>query len=120
MLNLPRQSFDKIKQLLLRQQKEVEKDLQTLEKDDPVLSDSLAESTEPGTESWMADVHSRMTAMKRNLQDMLNRTKKALSNVNSGKYGRCENCGQAIEVERLKAMPTATLCMSCSKKAKKR
>ncbi len=116
MLNLPRQSFEKIKKVLLRQEKEVEEDLERIEKDDPVLSDGLAESLEPGTESWMAEVHTRATAMKENLQDLLLKTKKALANLNSGKYGKCENCGKPIEIERLEAIPTATLCMVCSKK----
>lgn len=116
MLNLPLQSFKKVKNTLLRQKKDVEKDLKTLDKEDPLFEDGLAESTEPGTESWMADVHGRTQAVKHNLKDLLNKTKKALSNLKSEKYGKCEKCGQMIEPARLEAMPTAVLCISCSKK----
>lgn len=111
---------EKIKQLLLRQQKKVEQELKDLEDDDPVLNENtLAESSEPGTDSWLADTHSRVVAVRQNLVNMLKSTKKALSNLKTGKYGKCEVCGRPIEPERLKVMPTATLCIADSKKAPK-
>ncbi|EKD91173.1 MAG: DnaK suppressor protein [uncultured bacterium] len=112
-------TIDKFKKLLLRQQKEVEKEIEDLEKDDPINSLSMAESSEPGTDSWVADTHSRVLAVKSNLQMLLVRIRKSLQNLNSGKFGKCENCGKLIEDERLKAIPTATLCIVCSKKVKK-
>ena len=118
-----RAQFKKIGQLksiLLHQQKKVEEDLKGLEDDDPAMDKGLAESTEPGMDSWVADTHGRVVAMRQNLLDMLNKTKKALTNIKTGKYGKCENCGKAIEQARLKAMPTATLCIACSKKLAKK
>lgn len=112
-------NLNKIKNNLLNKQKKVEQDIKSIEEDDPVnLSGALAESSEPGTDSWMADVHSRAAAAKKSLLDLLNKTKKALNNIKSGKYGKCEKCGKLIEPKRLKAMPTATLCMVCSKKTR--
>lgn len=116
MLNLPQKTFEKIKQVLQRQEKEIEKELKSIETDDPVKGDGLAESSEPGTDSWMADVHGRAQVLGQNLQSLLVRTKDALANLRSGKYGKCENCGKQIEPERLEAIPTATLCLLCSKK----
>lgn len=116
MLNLTRRNFKALKNKLLRKQKEVEVELKDLEKKDPVMLDGLAESTEPGTESWMADVHNQVVAVNHNLQFLLKKIKKSLSNMKKGKYGECENCGKPIESARLEAMPTATLCVSCSKK----
>lgn len=113
-------TIDKFKKLLLRQQKEVEKEIEDLDKDDPINSLSMAESSEPGTDSWVADTHSRVLAVKSNLQMLLVKIKKSLQNLNSGKFGKCENCGKLIEDERLKAIPIATLCIACSKKVKKR
>ena len=37
----------------------------------------------------------------------------ALARMDSGTYGKCENCGQDIPFERLEARPTATLCVTC-------
>lgn len=35
----------------------------------------------------------------------------ALTQIENGTYGECEECGEAIEEKRLEAVPYATLCM---------
>lgn len=109
-------NLSKIKALLTKQQQKVEEEIELLDQDDPVNSNDIAESSEPGTDSWVADTHTRTVAIKKTLQDALVKIKHALQSVASGKYGKCENCGKKIEAERLSAMPTANLCISCSKK----
>lgn len=108
-------TLDKIKNMLLKQQKTVEEEIKLLDEDDPVNSEAPAESSEPGTDSWVADTHTRTVAVKKSLQDTLSKIKYALGSVASGKYGKCENCGNKIEQARLSAVPTATLCITCSK-----
>jgi RNA polymerase-binding transcription factor DksA len=119
-LSLPQKTFEKIKNILVRQQKELEQELKSIEKNDIVGDGALAESSEPGTDSWMADVHGRAVTLKNSAQLVLMRTKKALAKIKTGSYGKCENCGKSIEVERLEAIPTATFCLSCSKKLAKK
>lgn len=109
-------SFDKIEKNLLAQQKEVEQQLQDLEKEDPVLVEGAPESLEPGTESWQQEVHTRFLTLKEDLLALSSNIKTSLSRIKSGKYGKCESCGNPIEDERLHAIPTAVLCVSCSKK----
>lgn len=120
MLNLTQPNFKKIRDLLLKQQQKVEQEIKAIEKDDPVHADALAESMEPGTESWLADVHSRAVAMKQGLVQISARIKHALVALKTGKYGKCEKCGKLIEPARLEVMPTATLCIACSKKSTKK
>lgn len=38
----------------------------------------------------------------------------ALQRVADGTYGVCLDCGEAIPDARLRAVPTATLCMDCA------
>jgi DnaK suppressor protein len=38
---------------------------------------------------------------------------KALSRLDDGTYGKCERCGNEIPIERLEAIPTASLCVTC-------
>lgn len=38
----------------------------------------------------------------------------ALSRIESGHYGQCTACGEAISRERLKALPSATRCIRCA------
>lgn len=41
----------------------------------------------------------------------------ALTRVADGTYGKCERCGNEIPIERLEAVPTATLCVGCKQSA---
>jgi DnaK suppressor protein len=38
----------------------------------------------------------------------------ALKRISDGKYGTCAKCGGPIEPKRLKALPTAVICVSCA------
>ena len=44
---------------------------------------------------------------------MLKEIDGALDRVESGTYGECEDCGEAINPERLKAIPWARYCVPC-------
>ncbi len=39
----------------------------------------------------------------------------ALHRIDDGTYGICEECGQPISEERLRARPVTTLCIDCKK-----
>jgi RNA polymerase-binding protein DksA len=39
----------------------------------------------------------------------------ALQRLIDGTYGRCLDCGQAIPMARLRAIPTATSCVECAR-----
>jgi len=52
----------------------------------------------------------RMRDRERKLLAKIN---EAFARIDSGAYGRCEECGDEIGLERLKARPVTTLCISC-------
>lgn len=121
MLDLPQKTLSKIKRVLLRQQKQIRQQLDTIEKNDPVTSTVLApEAGESGTDSWLAETHGRLIAVKDNLLRLSGNVTRSLLKLKRGTYGKCENCKKPIEPARLEAMPTATLCLSCSKKTSKK
>lgn len=37
----------------------------------------------------------------------------ALERINRGHYGRCVQCGEAVELNRLRADPLVSTCMAC-------
>ena len=39
----------------------------------------------------------------------------ALRKIRQGSYGRCPRCGDALSVERLRALPMASLCGRCQR-----
>ena len=86
MLNLKDKSIQAVKKLLLKRQKEVEKQIKEVEGDDPVVAPALAESSEPGTDSWMADAHARATALKDQLVKMAHGVKTALFKIKKQTY----------------------------------
>ena len=53
-------------------------------------------------------------------QQLLNQIENALTMIEEGTYGKCEECEDAISFERLKAVPFARLCIKCKEAAEKR
>ncbi len=44
----------------------------------------------------------------------------ALSRLQAGRYGHCAACGESIPVQRLQAVPFATLCVPCQSRSEAR
>jgi DnaK suppressor protein len=53
-------------------------------------------------------------------QVLLRQIDDALERIDRGTFGECERCGNDISHGRLKAMPTAALCIECATAAEKR
>lgn len=116
MLNFPKKQIDTLKKYLLRQKQEVDKSLKEVENDDPARSEALAESSEPGTDSYIADTHTKSVVLEEQLKKSSTSIKNALLKISKGTYGKCEKCSKQIEIGRLLAMPTAQYCLTDSKK----
>jgi DnaK suppressor protein len=55
----------------------------------------------------------RIRDRERKLMDKIDQ---ALSRIEDGTFGECEECGEMITVGRLKARPVTTLCIECKAK----
>jgi DnaK suppressor protein len=57
------------------------------------------------------------TAMRTRLRNRetlyVKKIDEALKRISDGSFGLCEDCNEEIEVKRLEARPTATLCVAC-------
>jgi DnaK suppressor protein len=79
---------------------------------------SLADSGEVGFDEEFADTGSFTFARERDLslagnaRDLIDKVEHALARIDAGGFGRCEACGDAIEAERLDALPYTTLCLA--------
>lgn len=116
MLKFPARTLSLIKRLLLRQQRQIEGNLKEIEQDDPVKVEVLIESSEPGTDSYIADTHSKAVVLGEQLKATGKKIGIALNKIRLGTYGKCEKCGNQIEMGRLLVMPTAQYCILDSKK----
>lgn len=59
-------------------------------------------------------------SLANNAREMLLQDQHAIERIDSGTYGICESCGQAIGKLRLEAAPRATLCVPCKSKQERR
>jgi DnaK suppressor protein len=48
---------------------------------------------------------------------LIGKIQEALARIDDGAFGICEECGEGISEERLKARPVTTLCIDCKTKA---
>ena len=55
-------------------------------------------------------------SLQKNFKNLIRDTKKALSKIEKGTYGTCEECKEPIEQGRLRAYPAAELCVTCASK----
>jgi DnaK suppressor protein len=49
--------------------------------------------------------------------DELEAIDKSLERMRDGSYGKCEECGGDIRLERLQAVPVASTCIACQRKS---
>ncbi len=57
--------------------------------------------------------------MKERNETFLKKIKKTIKAIDEGTYGVCDECGNDIEIERLKARPVATVCIECKREMEK-
>jgi len=85
-------------------------------------ADALAEDMEPGDvqfdeESGEGDTinveRERDLALSAQALAAVEEIDRALAKIDNGTYGICEQCGEHIPKERLRALPYAALCVRC-------
>lgn len=64
-------------------------------------------------------VHQEAAAQLAAVEDRLDATERALRRYAAGKFGVCDDCGNAIPVERLKVRPEAHLCVPCCQRQRR-
>jgi DnaK suppressor protein len=64
----------------------------------------------------MAAERARLIAVMGGLRANLKDVERALTKMEAGRYGTCERCGDPISPERLEALPSARLCISCKQR----
>ncbi|MBI3342792.1 TraR/DksA family transcriptional regulator [Candidatus Gottesmanbacteria bacterium] len=121
MQSFPSDILDQVRIALEEEKSRVAARVTELSAQDPFanperVNDNAASDTEASEESN----HDRYAAMVDELKARVWALDEALMRVGSGTYGYCVNCGAMIDTDRLAVVPTATLCLSCEAKRKKR
>lgn len=116
-ISFPAHILEPIRRFLKREEKQLEERKKTLEKEDPFNDvGRLTDNASPDTSAAGQFGHSRVEAMRREIDRRLIDIHKALTRIRIGGYGVCESCGKMIDTDRLMVKPEATLCLECEKK----
>ena len=62
--------------------------------------------------SQVAAEQGEVRALTANLRALLDDVERALTKLDNGTYGACEECGQPIAPARLEAMPASRFCVN--------
>jgi len=110
MEHLTPEQLKELKELLLQRKRE------TLERLNRLLEEKLLASSDVGDEIDTADLEMErlnLIRLRERETKYLKKVEYALSKMENGTYGICENCGKPISYERLKARPVAIYCIEC-------
>ena len=116
--------FKNQEKLLLKQKENLERDLSQVAKKKKTgkkYEPKFMDLGQRGDDSAFAvTTFEEYLILERNLSKTLNAVGKALKRIQKGTYAICESCKKNIEIKRLEASPTASLCLTCVSKPKKR
>jgi DnaK suppressor protein len=68
---------------------------------------------DPADRATMESNRNSMLRMRDRERKLIFKIQEALERLDAGEYGICEECGEEIGIERLKARPVTTLCIQC-------
>jgi DnaK suppressor protein len=68
---------------------------------------------DPSDRATMESNRNSMLRIRDRERKLIFKIQEALQRLDAGEYGICEECGEEIGIERLKARPVTTLCIEC-------
>ena len=77
------------------------------------MTDEKENFPDPTDRASLESNRNFMLRIKDRERKLLTKIDEALKRIVDGEYGLCEECGEQIGVERLKARPVTTLCIDC-------
>ncbi len=86
----------------------------------PTISNTLApdeRDSDDADAAFTTDMRERAMWLMHDQRQRLDLIDQALERIENGTYGRCGTCGEAINPERLQALPYTTQCVRCQQKA---
>ena len=119
-MTIDQKTLAEIKAALLAKKTELEENLQRIAKPvDAKTGDYAATFDDIGSDrddnTTEVEEYADNLPVEMTLETKLQDTILALSKIEAGTYGICENCQQEIAIERLKVNPSAKTCTTCTK-----
>jgi DnaK suppressor protein len=116
---LDKKTIGELKALLLKEKEDLEKSLSRIARAvDKKEGDYEATFEDIGTDkddnATEVDQYAGNVSVESSLEKQLQDILDALKRIERGTYGFCENCRKEIDIERLRANPSAKTCIKCT------
>ena len=106
---------DKFRTVLLEERQRVAGSMQYIHDEQPDNDDEMNLSTHLADNAALTLDQELDETLEENSSNVLAEIDAALERIEAGTFGTCANCGKEIPVERLEALPYATLCIDCKR-----
>jgi DnaK suppressor protein len=84
------------------------------------MTDSQEDFPDPTDRASHESDRNFMLRIRDRERKLILKIKEAITRIDEGDFGICEECGEEISEERLKARPVTTLCIDCKTEAEAR
>lgn len=111
------EEIEQLKQSLLQRQSKIFSTFGNLQRASSVAnSGDLSTLPQHTADSSMREYEQSLNiTLAESAEKELERIREALKKIDNGSYGICENCQEPINIERLKILPYAKLCIKCER-----
>jgi DnaK suppressor protein len=112
------QVLAELKESLIKEKSELEENLSRIAKPVDDKGDYKTSFEEIGSDrednTTEVEQYADTLPVEITLENKLQAVLDALAKMEKGTYGICAECGEAIEIDRLRANPSAKTCIKCS------
>lgn len=118
-MSLDQKILSELKDKLVAEKIRIEEELNRIGKPTTTSGDFSTNFNEIGTDedenASEVEEYTDNLALETTLEKQLKEILEALERIEAGTYGKCEDCGAEIPVERLMVYPAAKTCIHCQK-----
>jgi DnaK suppressor protein len=111
---IDRERYLLLKGMLEDRRREIHEKLRSLREQIPVDSPDVKDAEEQSVDDFVQEVDLALMQMK---SETLKKIDQAITRLEEGTYGRCQECDAEIPPPRLRALPFAALCRDCQEEA---
>jgi DnaK suppressor protein len=111
---IDRERYLLLKGMLEDRRREIHEKLRSLREQIPVDAPDVKDAEEQSVDDFVQEVDLALMQMK---SETLKKIDQAISRLEEGTYGRCQECDLEIPPPRLRALPFAALCRECQEEA---
>jgi len=80
------------------------------------LTDTDNNFADPTDRAAAESERNLMLSIRERERNLIININEALQRIDEGEFGECDECGDDIGIDRLKAWPVTTLCIGCKRK----